>query len=68
MKLFHSLLLILIIALNFLFVNPSLADAPKITKNPDYIEVTKSLNKTKNQKFGQIKSSPYMYFRMLVTP
>ena len=49
MKLFHSLLLVLIIALNFLFASPSLADAPKITKNPDYIEVTKSLNALLNQ-------------------
>jgi hypothetical protein len=49
MKLFHSLLLVLIIALNFLFASPSLADAPKITKNPDYIEVTKSLNTLLNQ-------------------
>lgn len=44
MKLFNSLLLVLIIVLNFMFAKPSLADPPKITKSPDYVEVTKSLN------------------------
>jgi hypothetical protein len=44
MKLFNYLLLVLIIVLNFMFAEPSLADPPKITKSPDYVEVTKSLN------------------------
>ncbi|QIR35796.1 hypothetical protein HCG51_02855 [Tolypothrix sp. PCC 7910] len=44
MKLFKSLLLVLIIGLNFIFARPSLADPPKITKSPDYVEVTKSLD------------------------
>jgi hypothetical protein len=44
MKLFNYLLLVLIILLNFLFASPSLADPPKITKNPDYVQVTKSLD------------------------
>jgi hypothetical protein len=44
MKIINYFLLILIIILNFLFARPSLADAPKITKNPDYVQVTKSLN------------------------
>ncbi|MBO3460472.1 hypothetical protein G7B40_000535 [Aetokthonos hydrillicola Thurmond2011] len=49
MKLLNYLLVILIIALNFLFARPSLADAPKITKSPYYIEVTKSLKALQNQ-------------------
>ncbi|BAY30277.1 hypothetical protein NIES2107_21210 [Nostoc carneum NIES-2107] len=44
MKLFKALLLVLIIGLNFIFARPSLADPPKITKSPDYVEVTKSLD------------------------
>lgn len=44
MKLFKSLLLVLIIGLNFIFARPSLADPQKITKSADYVEVTKSLD------------------------
>ncbi|MBD2449376.1 hypothetical protein H6G76_19860 [Nostoc sp. FACHB-152] len=49
MKLFNYLLLILIIVLNFMFAQPSLADPPKITKSPDYVEVKKSLDLLKEQ-------------------
>ncbi|BAZ37074.1 hypothetical protein NIES4101_29950 [Calothrix sp. NIES-4101] len=63
MKLFNYILLVLIIILNFLFAKPSLADAPKITKSPDYIEVTKSLDILQNQlsaaKSGQTLSESF---------
>jgi hypothetical protein len=63
MKLINYILLILIIILNFLFARPSLADAPKITKSPDYIEVTKSLDILQNQlsaaKSGQTLSESF---------
>jgi hypothetical protein len=49
MKLFKYLLLVLIIGLNFMFASPSLADPPKITKSPDYVEVTKSLDILQDQ-------------------
>lgn len=44
MKTFRCLLLVFIIILNFLFARPSLADAPKITKTPEYIQISKSLD------------------------
>jgi hypothetical protein len=37
------LVIIAILLLNLAFARPSLADRPKFTKNPDYIEVTKTL-------------------------
>ncbi|MDZ7958753.1 MAG: hypothetical protein RMY34_12880 [Aulosira sp. DedQUE10] len=46
-----SLLVVLMILLNFAFAQPSFADRPKISKNPDYVEVTKAiqaLSKAKN--------------------
>jgi hypothetical protein len=42
-KFWQSFLVLSIFLLNFLFVQPSLADRPKFNKNPDYIEVTKTL-------------------------
>jgi hypothetical protein len=39
-----NLLIISIIWLNFAIASPSFADSPKFFKNPDYIEVTKTLN------------------------
>ncbi len=63
MKLINYILLVLIIILNFFFARPSLADAPKITKSPDYVEVTKSLNILQNQlsavKSGQTLSESF---------
>ncbi|MDZ7958006.1 MAG: hypothetical protein RMY34_08895 [Aulosira sp. DedQUE10] len=49
MKLFKYFLLVSIIVLNFMFARPSLADPPKITKSPDYVEVTKSLDILQDQ-------------------
>ncbi len=44
MKLFNYCLLVLVVLLNFMFAQPSWADAPKITKSPDYVELRKSLD------------------------
>lgn len=40
-------LIALVILLNLVFTQPSFADRPKLTKNPDYIEVTKALESLK---------------------
>jgi hypothetical protein len=40
-------LIALLILVNLLFTQPSFADKPKFTKNPDYIEVTKALESLK---------------------
>lgn len=53
MNLFKSLLIALIFLLNILFAQPSFADEPKFTKNPDYIEVTKALATFQNTKDSQ---------------
>ncbi|GAX43866.1 hypothetical protein NIES4075_48810 [Tolypothrix sp. NIES-4075] len=47
MKLFKAILIGLLILVNLVFVQPSFADKPKFTKNPDYIEVTKALQSLK---------------------
>ncbi|MBW4507749.1 MAG: hypothetical protein KME64_14725 [Scytonematopsis contorta HA4267-MV1] len=44
MKLFSYFLLLLVVLLNLVFAQPSWADAPKITKSPEYKELTKSLD------------------------
>ncbi|MEG4573928.1 hypothetical protein QUA56_14710 [Microcoleus sp. N3A4] len=47
MKIFKFVLVLLVMAANLVFVPPSWADAPKTpkyAKNPDYIEVTQTLN------------------------
>lgn len=44
MKIWKSLLIALMILVNLVYAPPSLADRPKFTSNPDYIEVTKSLD------------------------
>ena len=64
MKLFKNLLVVvLIMVLNFTFARPSLADPPKITKSPDYIEVSKSLeilqDKLAAAKSGEAISETY---------
>jgi len=47
MKLLKPLLIALVILVNLVFTQPSFADRPKFTKNPDYIEVTKALESLK---------------------
>ncbi|BDA72769.1 hypothetical protein CAL7716_069350 [Calothrix sp. PCC 7716] len=49
MKLFNYLLLILVIVVNFFFAQPSFADAPKITKTPEYKELSKKLDTLQDQ-------------------
>jgi hypothetical protein len=53
MKIWKSLLILLIIFANLAFVQPSFADRPKFSKNPDYIEVTKALNELTQTKESQ---------------
>ena len=42
--LFKIAVVVLIFVVNLAFAQPSLADRPKASKNPDYIQVTKTLN------------------------
>lgn len=56
MKLFKSLLIVLLILVNLAFAQPTLADKPKFLKNPDYIEVTKNLDELKKAKETQAQT------------
>ncbi len=53
MKILKSLLIVLIIVANLALAQPSFADRPKFSKNPDYIEVTKALNELSQTKDAQ---------------
>ncbi|MEH2111633.1 hypothetical protein [Nostoc sp.] len=53
MKIWKSLLILLIIIANLAFAQPSFADRPKFSKNPDYIEVTKAINELTQAKEAQ---------------
>lgn len=53
MKLWKSLLILLMIVANLAFAQPSFADRPKFSKNPDYIEVTKALKELSQTKDAQ---------------
>lgn len=59
MKAFKSLLFTLVILASLLFAQPSFADKPKFLKNPDYIEVTKTLDslRTAQQAKSQTENS-----------
>jgi len=59
MKLFKSLLIVLLVLVNLVFAQPTLADKPKFLKNPDYIEVTKNLNDLKKVKETQAQTQGY---------
>ena len=59
MKLFKSLLIVLLVLVNLVFAQPTLADKPKFLKNPDYIEVTKNLNDLKKAKETQAQTEGY---------
>ncbi|MDZ8183389.1 MAG: hypothetical protein RMX96_00805 [Nostoc sp. ChiSLP02] len=58
MKIWKSLLIVLMIFANLAFAQPSFADRPKFSENPDYVEVTKAIKqltqakKAKNQLVG----------------
>jgi hypothetical protein len=59
MKLFQIFIVAVFLVFNFIFASPSLADRVKIplTENPDYIEVTQTLNTLlKNQNNAPIES------------
>ncbi|MEH2204908.1 MAG: hypothetical protein V7K53_12645 [Nostoc sp.] len=53
MKIWKSLLIVLMIVANLAFAQPSFADIPKFSKNPDYIEVTKALKQLSQTKDAQ---------------
>lgn len=59
MKLVTSFLIALIFIANLAFAQPSLADKPKFLKNPDYIEVTKTLDDLKAEKEAQAQTENY---------
>lgn len=59
MKFFKSLLIALVILASFLVAQPSFADKPKFLKNPDYIEVTKSLESLQAAKQAQSQTENY---------
>jgi hypothetical protein len=59
MRLFKSLLVALIILSSLVFAQPSLADKPKFLKNPEYIEVTKSLNSLLTAKEAQAQTEGF---------
>lgn len=53
MKIWKSLLIVLMILVNLAFAQPCFADRPKFSKNPDYIEVTKALKELSQTKDTQ---------------
>lgn len=53
------LLILLIFVANLVFAQPSLADKPSFAKNPDYIELTKELNKLLMAKDTQAQAKSY---------
>ncbi|MBV8887897.1 MAG: hypothetical protein JO235_28410 [Chroococcidiopsidaceae cyanobacterium CP_BM_RX_35] len=59
MNLFKSLLIFLIFLVNLVFAQPSFADKPKFTKNPDYIEVTQALNTFQKTKDSKVQIENY---------
>jgi hypothetical protein len=59
MKIITSLLISLIFLANLLFTQPAIADKPKFLKNPDYIEVTKTLNDLKSAQEAQAQTESY---------
>ncbi|HAZ47803.1 MAG TPA: hypothetical protein DDW76_17370 [Cyanobacteria bacterium UBA11369] len=56
MKALKYILLALVLLVNLAIAPPSLADKPKYTKNPDYIDLTQALNSLKAD--GETASSP----------
>ncbi|UBF30568.1 hypothetical protein K9N68_35925 (plasmid) [Kovacikia minuta CCNUW1] len=55
-------LITLLFVMNLAIAQPSLADPPKVTKNPDYIELSKSLDNLLAEK--ETKSSPELQQRI----
>jgi hypothetical protein len=50
MKNFKYILMVTLVLVNLMFAPPSFADAPKFTKNPDYIALTKEINELQTLK------------------
>ncbi|MBW4631027.1 MAG: hypothetical protein KME30_03710 [Iphinoe sp. HA4291-MV1] len=59
MKNWKYLFLVFVFIGQLLFAQPSFADAPKITKNPDYIELTKELKQLQQAKESQTQLESY---------
>ncbi len=59
MKIFRSIVVVLIMLASLLFAQPSFADKPKFTKNPDYIEVSKALDNLLATKEAQAQTENY---------
>ena len=59
MRLLKYALILLMLAANIVLVKPAFADPPKYTKNPDYIEVTKTLNELMRAKQAQNQGQNY---------
>jgi hypothetical protein len=61
MNIFKSLIVVLILLANLVFAQPSFADKPKFLKNPDYIEVTQTLNSLKMAQEAQPQAQAENY-------
>ncbi|KYC42544.1 hypothetical protein WA1_16385 [Scytonema hofmannii PCC 7110] len=59
MKAFKYLLMVLLLLANFMFAQPSFADAPKITKSPEYKALTKEINKLRTVQESQTELEGY---------
>src|SRR3712207_3825594 len=53
MKAFKYILMVLVLLANLVFAPPSFADAPKVTKSPEYKSLTKEINKLRSAKDTQ---------------
>lgn len=59
MKNCKYILIVALLLVNLVFAQPSFADRPKFTKNPDYIALTKDLNKLQTTKESQAQLEGY---------
>lgn len=49
----HAIFIVLLFVVNLAIAQPSLADPPKVSKNPEYIELTQTLNRLLAEKESQ---------------
>ncbi|ARV57877.1 hypothetical protein BZZ01_03820 [Nostocales cyanobacterium HT-58-2] len=59
MKAFKYVLMVLVLLANLVFAPPSFADAPKVTKSPEYKALTKEINKLRSVKDTQSQLEDY---------
>ena len=59
MKNCKYILIVALLLVNLVFAQPSFADRPKFTKNPDYIALTQDLNKLQTTKESQAQLEGY---------